>query len=455
MLRRKAYDQLTEWKNRPHKCLVIQGQRQVGKSFIIREFAKANYEHQIYLDFNEKPELGRYFSGDHSVDGILNKMSLDMDSTQFVPGSTVIILDEVQECPEARTSLKYFTQDGRFDVIASGSLLGVRTKKTGNEEHSLPVGYEEHLQMYSLDFEEFLWALNIPEESIEMLRTHIHLKKPLGEFYHDRFSKLFRDFMIIGGMPESVQRYVDTKMYSECDRIFTDLEGTIHRDITKYCSGLDGLKTSDCYDSIPAQLAETNKRFKYSRLEGSGRKARDRYDENLLWIRDAGYGNFCYCLMDLQQPIAFKEIRDNFKVYQSDTGMLTHRYGKECMRAIYDGDASFNLGAITENIVAECLVKGGYPARYFRINKGERKMELDFVVSMGKDIVAIEVKSGKCRDSPSLSKVNKFFDVRRIMLESGDIHVDGDGIEHYPLYAAAFMHSMEPDEDGPRFVHRP
>ncbi|WP_400249835.1 ATP-binding protein [Methanomethylophilus alvi] len=454
MLRRKAYDALMEWKGRPHKPLLVKGQRQVGKTFIIEAFAKKNYAYFVNIDFRSDKDARKVFSGNLDVDSMIRGLEILYPDAVFEPGSTLILFDEIQDCPQAYSSLKYFALDGRYDVIGSGSLLGVALNRAEKEERmddipSVPVGFTEHLTMYSLDFEEFLWAKGIKKEHIDGLRTCIRERRSVPDAIHSAFSSYFREYMIVGGMPEVVQDYMDTKKLGGAINIQNRLLDDIVADINKYNTPINAAKTRECFDSIPGQLAESNKKFMYSRVDGGeSRNSAQRYSENLLWIKNAGYGNFCYRVSSVETPLSAREESGHFKIYLSDTGLLIGMYGQSVRKAVAMGDSRVNLGAVAENVVAECMVKCGIEPRYYSKNKGENRMELDFVAEIGDDLSVIEVKSGKSREAPSLSKVPSIFKVdRRIMFEDTNIRISDDGVEHYPLYAAAFMDSMGDTRD--------
>ena len=445
MLRRKIYDWLIDWKNRDHKCLIVKGQRQTGKTYIIERFGLENYEHMISFDLSEDRTVRSAFDGDLDVDTIIRNLMLHHDPEDFVPGSTLIFLDEIQECPSARTALKFFTQDGRYDVIASGSLLGVNIpRENGGAEPLVPTGYEEHYTLRSLDFEEFLWAMKIPQNIIDDVKASASARTPIDRAVLERFDALFREYMVVGGMPEAVMSFLESKNYATPDKVKQDILINLRNDINRYNRGIERDKTLECFLSIPSQLAQSNKKFMYSRIGGGGsRRAADMYRENLLWIGDAGVGNFCYALNSVEMPLRMHEDRSFFKVYMSDTGLLLSMCGGNVTRAVATGDDSINMGAIAENVVCECLVKSGSDIHYYRRNSGELMMELDFVIELGGELCVIEVKSGKHRDAPSLRKVGAHFDVdRRIVFERSNIHVDDEGIEHYPLFAAAFVESL-------------
>lgn len=338
----------------------------------------------------------------------------------------------------------------KIDVIVSGSLLGVVPFSSNNQDTEtrkplVPVGYVEYLYMHPLDFEEYLWAHNISKDASAELRANIHERKVLDESTYQRLSQLFREFMIVGGMPRAVDTFIREGRFGPVDAILRDILTTSMKDINRYNIGADILKTGECYMSIPFQLSESNKKYMYSRINDKpSRKSSERYMENLLWIKMAGYGNFCYSLKQLSLPLKGNMMRRSFKIYLSDTGILLELYGNKAKSAIYEGDYSYNMGAIVENVVIDDICKCGYEPTYYRKDKGADKMELDVVLEFWDGIAAIEVKSGKDRDAPSLRKTLSSSNVaRRIVFENGNISVDEDGIEHYPLFASAFMDEID------------
>lgn len=446
MLRRKIMNDLIAWKsNANHKCLLIKGQRQVGKTFIIREFSKT-YKNSLYIDFNADENTSRIFDMDLNIDRIITSLKILYPHATIEPKSTLIIFDEIQMCPRARSSLKYFTMDGRYDVIASGSLLDVNVKIKNDNEHSiLPVGYEEHLHMRGLDFEEFLWAKGYSENQVELLKNAIRTKQKLDEPLMNAFNNCFNEFMMVGGMPESVYSYVTENNIETVRLILNNISNTFLEDVSKYSSDTDALKIRKCYQSIPLQLSETYKKFMWSRIDSSGSKSGSRkYADAIFWIENSGIGNCCNAIRDLSPPVSIQRDPSQFKVYLSDTGMLVNMMGPRAMQSILLQDPSFNQGALMENEIAECLVKSGYNLGYYIHRKEPGRMELDFVIDLGLETAAIEVKSGKSREAPSLSKTIKDDRIqRRIMFERANISVDEYGIEHYPLFAAAFVREMQ------------
>ena len=457
-MKRKIYDELLSWKkDKQNTCLTIQGQRQVGKTYIVERFAEENYEHLVEINFAEMPEMEKAFERAVDVDSVIKELSIRLNGSVFEPGKTLIFLDEIQECPKARSSLKWFAKDGRYDVITSGSLLGVRniTSKKKKEEEKKPLspmGYENVLTMKSMDFEEYLWAIGFNMKILDDIKTKIGAMKPLDESELEVMSAHFRDYMIVGGMPASVDAFVRTKQYSESGKKIDMILGDVINDINRYNDPVNALKTQRCFESIPEHLSSNNKKFQYSRLEKrtGSRASGEKYSENLLWIEGAGYGNFCYGLNSPERP--FKRIEDLFKVYLSDTGMLVRMMGTSAAMAIHSDDIKFNAGAIVENEIAECLSKNGIRPRFYRKNSGKNQMEIDFVIELLDECIAIEVKSGKKRESPSVEKVNQVFNVdRRVKFENGNIRVDEEGIEHYPLFVASFINLLKRKYDGPAF----
>lgn len=497
MLRRKVYRTLMEWKNRgSKKCLLVKGQRQVGKTFIIRRFAQDNYETVIYADLSSDTDFRNTFR-ESSVDGIVNRIKLIRGLEAIDPSDTLFIFDEIQSSDRARSALKMFTMDGRYSVIASGSLLGVtnpekrkkipapseavapivdeesfaqaleRDEEENESVSVLPMGYEEHVTMYSLDFEEFLWARGVPKDSIDAVRSSIHTRTPMDDSLLKTMDRHFRDYMIVGGMPEAVMAFVEGNGdYMMSGKALRDTISTCLSDFKEYTYPIKEEKVRDCFFSIPVMLSKSNKKFMFSKIENNNgdEKRRDAaakatnrtYDDSLMWLKQAGYTNFCFNLRDITHPIEASVDRKSFKVYMSDTGMLNSLLGTESIRATYLWETGYNMGAITENAVAEGIRKSGLRVRYYGCtdNSDGMRMEIDFILEFGRDIIAIEVKSGRDRSAPSLGKVRKVFNQvnRRAVLSRTNVYTDKDGIEHYPLFAACFANELAKDWDGPSFI---
>ncbi|MDO5862590.1 MAG: ATP-binding protein [Thermoplasmata archaeon] len=480
MLKRKVYDSLLEWKSRPdHKCLVVGGQRQVGKTFIVSKFGEDEYDRMLYVDLSKNPDARRVFSKETTVDRIVAGLCVLQDMDRVDPDGMLIFLDEIQASPHARSSLKLFTMDGRYDVIASGSLLGVRNpSKRGrtvsvfhgeddlfvgefrevadSEEGALvmPAGYEDLITLRSLDFEEFMWAMKVPQSTIDAARACIHSRTPMPDAVMTRVEACFRDYMIVGGLPKAVDVYAATKDYAAAGKEIADTISTCFNDIDEYNLPVDGYKIKECFRSIPDQLSRSNKKFMFSRVPSDGSKGTsEKYGESLAWVYEAGYVTRCYNLGNLAHPVTSFMDHSSYRIYMSDTGILLSMMGTNAIRAVYERDYAYNMGAAAENAVAEGICKCGLPVLHFERTDDDR-IDVDFVLEFGGDILAIEVKSGKDRRSPSLSKVrDKYKQVnRRVKLEQTNIFVDDNGVEHYPLFAACFADMLAPDYDGPEFV---
>lgn len=505
MLRRKIYDSLMEWKSKKgHKCLLVKGQRQVGKTFIIKRFGDDNYRTVVYSDLSMDDGMREAFKGD-TLDDIINRIKLHRGIESIDIPNTLFILDEIQSCPRARSALKMFSMDERgFNVIASGSLLGItnpekrrnrnrrrfsetvdvddglpegvtitdeasfeaaleRDDRENESVSILPMGYEEHLTMYSMDFEEFLWALGVSQNHIDEVRLCIHERRPIDDALLKTMDRRFRDYMIVGGMPEAVQAFVDGKGdYMVAGKKLRDAISTCLMDFKEYGPPISEERIRDCFFSIPVMLSQSNKKFMFSKVkyrDGKGSESNgtsELYDDSLMWLKQAGYTNFCYNLRDLTHPIETSVDRRSFKVYMSDTGMLNSLLGIESVRATYSWETGYNMGAIVENAVAEGIRKCGLRVRYYGCtdNTDGRRMEIDFILEFGRDLIAVEVKSGKDRTAPSLNKVRKTFSQvnRRVMLSRSNIYTDKNGVEHYPLFAACFIDELAKDWDGPEFT---
>ena len=444
MLRRKMMDELLEWKSRKgHKSLLLKGQRQVGKTSILKEFGKT-YQSCIYFDLSIDYRLCEQFRRSVDVDSFVRYAASRGPECTPVAGETLIILDEIQSCPRARMSLKQFTLDGRFDVAASGSLIDVPSKEFEDPTALIPAGYVEHKTLRGLDFEEYLWAMGYSEDAVSEVRRCIKDKQPMGESVASAYLDRFDEYMTIGGMPEAVRSFAEKKDYAEAATIQSDIIESFYSDVSKYSSGSDAMKIRKCFQSVPVQLSDTNKKFMWSRLDGSGsRNGQRTYADAMLWMENSGMANMCHMLRSVSFPSAMNADPSNFKVYLSDTGLLVSMMGPGARTAIIEKDDRFNQGALVENAVAECIAKSGRKPCYYINRKNPGRMEIDFVLDLCMDVAAIEVKSGKDREAASLNKtVGDPRFQRSIMLERSDISVDAKGIEHYPLFAAAFLDDM-------------
>ena len=440
MLRRKMTNQLLDWKNDADKtCLLIKGARQVGKTFIIDDFAKRYYKNYIYINFELTPEKKNIFDGDLDVDSIVRRLSVYFTDVNIEPYKTIIFLDEIQSCPNARVAFKSFSLDKRFDVIGSGSLLGVNYR----EVSSYPTGYEKVLDLYSLDFEEFLWGIGVKEEQINYLKECFTNKKEIDTSILTKINEFFRWFILVGGMPKVVTTFVETNNFGKVLGLQRDIISSYLDDITKYAPNAEKNRARKCFASIPNQLAMKNKKFKYSEIEQDETDPQKigarQYEGSLTWLFDAGIVNYCYNLSEPALPLMSNIKLDSFKMYVRDTGLLISMMEDGTQAAILNDKLFINEGGIIENICADIFAKNGKKLTYFE-RKG--KLEIDFVFNIEGSSTAIEIKSGSNLLSKSLESIVENYQcvTRYIKLESDcNIYTDGKGIEHYPLFAAMFI----------------
>ena len=431
MLKRKIADELHAWKNQKDKmCLVVKGARQVGKTYSIDLFARENYKHYVNINFDQNPGYRAIFDGDLDVETLMKQISLRIPNSELVPGETVIFLDEIQNCPRARTALKFLAIDKRFDVIASGSLLGINYK----DVPSYPVGYVEHLELHSLDFEEFLWANGITPQSIADIKFYFDHREKVPTAMHEKMMELFKEYIVVGGMPRVVNEFVTSHNFAHALRIQRAILSDYTDDIGKYAEGAEKTKARACFLSIPKHLSQDYKKFRYSLVEkgGSARK----FGGSLLWLYDAGIIHFCYNLSQPELPLEGNARSDVFKVYMKDTGLLMAMLEDGSQEDIIDGNLGIYKGAIYENIIADILGKLGKKLYYFERNS---QFEIDFVIRFQKMATAIEVKSADNTKAKSLNTVIENYGVKHgIKLSSKN--VGGTSVvDSFPLYMAMFL----------------
>lgn len=432
MLRRKITRSLQQWRESSHQdCFLIKGARQVGKTYTITEFGRSNYESFIPINFIESPQFKTIFEGDLSSSEIKKRISLLVPGVSFKENNTLLFLDEIQECPNARTALKFLAQDDALDVIASGSLLGL----SYSEVSSIPVGYERQVEMYGLDFEEYLWALGYDENATGLLREHFDELKALPEDIHKNMLNTLHEFMAIGGMPAVVQKFVETKNFSEAFAIQEMIIGSYLDDIAKFANPVTRNKARECYLSIPRQLAKDNTKFKYGIVEKKGTARK--FETALDWLRDASLIRYCRAVSMPQFPLRAYEDESKFRVYLSDPGLLCAMYGFEMMAAIVTDQLQGPMkGGIYENIVADMLTKAGNDLHYWVNSKGN--VEIEFLLEKDAQVVPVEVKA-KRGATLSLNKMLEQDDVSvGYKLSSGNIGVSGKKIT-LPLYMAMFL----------------
>ena len=386
-LKRKIDRFLKDWKARPnHKPLIIKGARQIGKTYSINEFASANYENVVNINFILDGYYKTIFDDGYDVDTVVKNISFINPEWKFKPGSTLIFFDEFQACPKAATSLKAFCIDGRYDVICSGSLMGINY----HEIESAAVGYKEDKEMFSLDFEEFLWAKGYDEEQIENLYERMLEVKPLTQTEFDVLSNIFRDYMIVGGMPAVVDSYIANGNFSGTLAIQKQLLSDYEEDITKYADGLDKGKILSIYSHISTFLAKDNKKFQLSKISTHAR-SRD-FVGTIEWLAAAGIVNVCYCLNTLELPLKGNYDPSKFKLYYQDTGLLVASLDEEAQEDLRQ-NKNFKTykGALYENAVGDMLRKDGYNLFYYRNQTST--IEMDFFVRDRESLIPVEVKA--------------------------------------------------------------
>lgn len=439
MLKRKMYEQLLRWKNNKGKeCLLIKGARQVGKTYLVREFAKAEYESFVEINFHMQSSLKVIFEGDKSAEEIYKRITANIPGVKLIPGKTLIFLDEIQKCANARTALKFLAEDGRYDVIASGSLLGLAYGKDADKDveevESVPVGYEKPLMMYSLDFEEFLWAYGYGSDTVDYLKNFFSSKEKIPFEVNEKFEAILNEYLVVGGMPEVVADFMEHKDFTRVQEIQDKILAYYADDISQHAKGAEKVKVRKCYDSIPRQLAKENKKFKYSEVESKATARK--FGDSIQWLRDANMAYICYNTTMPMLPLKAYEKDSEFKVYINDTGLLLALYGFATKQALLNGNLKgFAKGGIYENFVAETLVKNGYSLHYFKPNDNSN---LEFVIERNGEVVPIEVKAGNTATKSLNQFIENFSPSVAFKLISGNIGENEQKIS-LPHYLTMFI----------------
>lgn len=441
MFKRKIEAKLLEWKKSMDKMpIVIKGCRQCGKTFSVLDFAKKNYNHVIYLDFFQNPQYKSLFDDSLEIDNLIMNISTLIPGTRMVPGETCFVFDEIQDCPRARTSLKFFKTDGRFDVICTGSLLGVSGYKSqlADEEKwaPIPVGYEKIVDMYPMDFEEWLWANGIQEAVVSKLEGCLSSSTPVPEVIHRRMTQLLQQYLIVGGMPRAVTVFMETHNMQEVASVQRTIIDEYKSDMLKYAPQPDKARIRECFESIPKQLSRENKKFAYAQIRTNGR-GRD-YLGSLQWIEDAGIIRRCYNLEIPELPLGGHAIADQFKVYMADTGLFVSMLDPETAFDILKGNLYGYKGAIFENLIADIFGKMGRKLYYYRKDSG---LEVDFVMRYAGECTLVEVKasSGNVKSTKTiLAHPEKYHVSKAIKL--GDYNIGSSGmVTTLPLYMAFLL----------------
>jgi len=408
LLKRKIDSYLAKWKAQEgHKPLIIKGARQVGKTESIKAFAYGNYESVIAINFVLQKKYRRIFDDGYEVERIIKNISLIDPSLRFIPGKTILFFDELQACPDCATSLKSFLIDGQYDVICSGSLMGINYR----EIESNSVGYKEDYEMHSMDFEEFLWALGYDEERVEDLYSHMKGLVPFSELEMKVMLEHFHDYMTIGGMPEVVNTFVRNGNFSGTLRMQRQLLKDYEDDITKYAEGLDKAKVKNVYNHIGVFLAKDNKKYQITKI-AKGARSRE-YIGTVDWLSDAGIVNVCFCLSNVELPLKGNYEANNYRIYFKDTGLLIASLDDEAQEHLRaNRNYGTYKGAIYENIVGDMLVKQGYELYFYKNEQGT--LEMDFFVRDKDSLVPVEVKSknGATASLVNLIAKDKYSDIK-------------------------------------------
>lgn len=398
MLERKAYEHLLKWKKERNEqkikeALSIRGARQVGKTSLVQEFGNKEYKTFIEINFANTPSLKDLFNGDLSVESIYQKIKLSFLDNNFVPGDTLIFLDEIQKCSKARTAIKLMSTDFRYDLITSGSLLGLAygmdDDKEVTEPDLLPVGSERIYNLNSLDFEEFLWALSFDKNNTQLLYKLFKEKKKVDQSIIDKFEDLFRQYMTIGGMPEVVQNFAINRDFSNAFSILDRIISDYRDDIATHAKGAEKIKVRRCFDSLPIQLAKEFKKFQYSKVE-SGQTSK-KYGDSVKWLEDSQIVLLCHNVHEPFIPLKGNELENEYKMYFHDTGLLVSMYGNETRKALLFNTLKGNVkGGIYENAICEVLHKMNNNLNYFHPDDNH---ELEFIIEKNGEVIPIEVKS--------------------------------------------------------------
>ena len=442
MFSRKIENVLQSWLDDPsHKPLVVKGVRQCGKTSSIVDFAHKHFKHVVYLDFREHPDYKKFFTPNLEVDAIIMRITAAMPSVEIEAGETCFVFDEIQDCPKARGSLKYFYLDGRYEVMCTGSLLGVNGYKTQEEkkeeeEASIPVGFEDIADMYPMDFEEWLWANGIKDMHFEYLRKCLASETPAEEALHERFRELLHQFVVVGGMPEVVTTFMDTKQIGKVLAVQRRIVDEYKSDMVKYAATADKSRIRECFESIPAQLAREYKKFSYTVVRKGGR-GRD-YAGSLQWIEDAGIVRRCYNMRITELPLDGQRIPSEFKVYMADIGLLIAMLEEGTQSSILQGDLLSYHGAIKENLVADIFGKMGRKLYYYHKDGG---VELDFLMRYKGQCTPVECKAttGNAKSMRTVLEHPEKYHVTSA-LKMGDYNIGRSGqLLTVPMYMAFLL----------------
>ena len=443
-MRRKIYDEILKWKKRSagQTALLIDGARRVGKSYIAEKFAAAEYKSYLLIDFNRAPkEVTDLFDNYlNDLDTLFMYLS-GFYNTKLYERETLIILDEVQLYPRARSAIKYLVADGRYDYLETGSLMSIKK----NVKDILIPSEEEHLKMYPLDFEEYLWANGVQDKTLQYLKNCYDRRERVSDSVHETLCKLFYSYLVVGGMPETVQIYIDTHDIAKVVLNQRSILNLYRLDIAKYAEGSDKAKIKAIFDSIPAQLNEKNRRFKLNSINASARHIR--YEDSFNWLADAGVALPCYNVTEPQAPLQLSEKRNLFKLYMNDVGLLCASCMENIQFDLLMGNVEINMGSILENAFAQNLKSNGFELHYY---DSKKIGELDFVLQKGLHTELVEIKSGndfkKHLAMDHAMKVEQWEFEQSIVFSKSNIEKEAD-VLYLPWYMILFfMQEKEPEK---------
>lgn len=432
MYKRKIIKFLSDWRKKTHKeALLIKGARQVGKTTIVREFGKKNYRSFVEINFELDPNAKTAFDGKRDTKTIIGNLSL-MGYGPFIEGKTLVFFDEIQSCPNARTAIKFLVEESVYDYIESGSLLGINYKDIS----SYPVGFERQIEMFPMDFEEFLWARGVSELSVETVREMYLSQMPVTGFVHEQMMKYYREYLIVGGMPEVVSTFINNPDFAATLTTQRKIIQSYRDDIAKYAAE-QKTKAKRFFDAIPSELSKEKKRFILKNMEQTA--SMQKYEDAASWLDDAGVAYFCYNLHSLALPFEQEENRSLFKVYLLDTGLLCALWGDDIQLKVMQGEIDINEGALTENFVAAELRRHGHTLHYY---DRKSRQELDFLLAENNKVTIIEVKSGeyyKRHASVDTALQEQSEKIGKIMVINKFNYEKTENILYVPLYMVAFI----------------
>lgn len=438
MIERKVEQRLERFRQED-KALLITGARQVGKTFIIREFGKQAYQSFIEINFLEDKTAASLFENARDSRDLLLRLSAIADKP-LIPGQTLIFFDEVQECPEIVTAIKFLVEEGSYRYILSGSLLGVDLK----DIRSVPVGYMDIVQMYPLDFEEFALANRVSPNVIDALREAFEEKRPVDAVVHERMMALFRLYLVVGGMPAAVMKYLETNNLRDVIGEQQAIIALYKKDIARY-DPEEKLYLEDIFDLIPSELNCKNKRFILKNLNENFKFSR--YSNSFLWLKDAGVALPTFCVAEPTVPLRLSKSSNLFKLFLSDVGLLASMYMDHIQVKILNGEKSINFGAVYENAAAQELKAHGFDLYYFNSKK---QGELDFLIERNGHVLPIEIKSGKYYTKhAALSNVlaNEDYDIPEAYVFQNDNVSQTGKITYYPIYMLMFVEKQDQSGD--------